>query len=90
MVRWWRLERASDQFVRSLVRTLRRGAARLDASWRLAREIGVGRVDEDEREQLVLETRSRIQRHNRDVGLSVAVLVAVWLLVLASLSLAAP
>lgn len=90
VVRWWRLERASDQFVRSLVRTLRRGAARLDASWRLAREIGVGRVDEDEREQLVLETRSRIQRHNRDVGLSVAVLVAVWLLVLASLSLAAP
>ncbi len=88
---WWlRLERASIAASRSLVRAVQRAAARLDASWRLAREVGVGRIDEDEREQLVLETRSRIERHNRDVGLSMAVLVAVWLLVLASLSLVAP
>ena len=72
---------------RALGRGLLGVSSRLDASWRLARE--VGRMGDEEREWVVLEARSRIRRHNRDVGLSMGLLLLVWLIVLASLSLVA-
>ncbi len=70
---------------RALDRRMRRLAQRLDASWRLARESG--KLDDAERERLVLIGRARIQRESRDVGLSMALLVLVWLVVLASFAL---
>jgi len=74
---------------RSLWRGLERRshwlARRLDASWRLARE--TGQLDEVERERLMLAARARIQRQSRDVGLGMALLVLIWLVVLASFAL---
>ncbi len=57
----------------------------LDASWRVARE--TGEVDDAERERLVLMARARIQRESRDVSLSMTLMVILWLVMLATVTL---
>jgi hypothetical protein len=59
-------------------------AEHLDRSWRLALE--GGRMADDDRERLARLARARIQRHSRDVGLAMALVVLVWLVMLASLA----
>ncbi len=61
-------------------------ADQLDRSWRLALESG--RMTDDDRERLARLARARIQRHSRDVGLAMALVVLVWLVMLASLAAA--
>jgi len=61
-------------------------ADHLDRSWRLALESG--RMADDDRERLAQRARARIQRHSRDVGLAMALVVLVWLVMLASLAAA--
>ena len=56
----------------------------LDRSWRIALE--GGRLADDDRERLARLARERIQRHSRDVGLAMALVVLVWLVLLASLA----
>jgi hypothetical protein len=56
----------------------------LDRSWRIALE--GGRIADDDRERLARLARRRIQRHSRDVGLAMALVVFVWLVLLASLA----
>ena len=70
---------------RGLERRVRWLTRRLDASWRVARE--TGQLDDAQRERLMLAARSRIQRQSRDVGLGMALLVLVWLVILASFGL---
>jgi len=63
-------------------RSAHRAAARLDASWRLARDHAA--LSEAERSELLERTRRRIDRRSRDIGLALSALVAVWLLLLAA------
>jgi len=70
--------------VRSLGDAVAALAHQLDRSWRLALESG--RVADDDRERLARLARARIQRHSRDVGLAMALVVVVWLVMLASLA----
>ena len=68
------------RWVAALVRALEG----LDRSWRIALE--GGRLADDDRERLARLARERIQRHSRDVGLAMALVVLVWLVLLASLA----
>lgn len=81
----WALRARALRALRAVVDVIDRWSARLDESWRVARDRTS--LDEAERERLLRSARSGIDRHSRDVGLAMAGLVLTWLVVLASLLL---
>jgi formate hydrogenlyase subunit 3/multisubunit Na+/H+ antiporter MnhD subunit len=82
--RWRRALRAAWSFTRRAAAGLDR---QLDQSQRLARDASRGLAAMGEDERFLSAARVRIERHSRDVGLGVGLVVVLWLALLASLLL---